>query len=320
MITSGEHPSLVGPPRVPANATHPLLVGRVTPAANGANGANGAPRSEPQGDTPVRGRRGYNKLFASLLTSSRWVESSSDEKAVLIALLALKDADGFVAASIPGLAHAAQVSIEVTQKMIDKLKSPDPFSRSQRCEGRTLEQIEGGFRFLNHREYRDWKERVRTEIEREIVASTSTSTSTDSETFSGRITYEKPLNPTTKHPTKQALDSWHPQELAAFCSLRGDGERGTFIIARRFAELAARRGEPDFTLAISYIAKDLRVSIQRAGKLRASIVQKGFIEEARPYSKEENKSARYRWALKTTLPIPPMPSSGQDDPDEELPF
>jgi len=55
--------------------------------------------------------RTFTKLSPDIVTSSRWVGSSSDEKVVLTTLLALKDKDGYVWPSVPGIAKLAEVSI-----------------------------------------------------------------------------------------------------------------------------------------------------------------------------------------------------------------
>jgi hypothetical protein len=261
-------------------------------------------------------RESFTPLHRSILTSSRWTNGDSAGKLVLVILLALKERNGFVAASVPGIAHLAGVTVEAARKVIEELKSPDPDSRSKQNEGRTIEEVEGGFRFLNNEAYliRARTRPSRDERERDYVIQYNRSTSQP------QTTYEKPVNPpgkypsqpTSKHPSKETLDNWHPSELATFSALQGDGERVTFIIARGFAELAARKEENSFALAINYIAKKRNITKQRAGELRAILIRKGIIEETQPYSREENKAARYRWALPTTLPL--VPESDDDEP------
>jgi hypothetical protein len=257
-------------------------------------------------------RETYTPLHRSILTSSRWTNGDPAAKLVLVTFLALKERNGFVAASVPGIAKQAGVTVEAARKAIDELKSPDPDSRSKQDEGRTIEEVEGGFRFLHNDAYLE-RARARPSTdkrERDYVIQCN------SEPSHHHTTYEKPLTPTSNHPSnhpsKLALNSWHPAELAEFAALQGDGERETFIIARGFAELAASRGFSEFSLATSYIAKERHISDQVAGRLRLSLVRKGIIEETKPYSRKENKAAIYRWALPTTLPIP-KPESDDDD-------
>lgn len=96
---------------------------------------------------------GYNKLFASIVTSTVWQECS-DTRVVWTTLLALANKHGEVMGSIPGLANVANVSIEAFERALATFESPDKYSRTTDNEGRRLERIDGGFRLLNHSKYR----------------------------------------------------------------------------------------------------------------------------------------------------------------------
>ena len=96
---------------------------------------------------------GYTKLFSSIITSSIWTEDDQT-RIVWITLLALADRHGEVAASIPGLARVAGVSVEACEKAIAKFMAPDPYSRTPDEEGRRIERIEGGWALVNHAKYR----------------------------------------------------------------------------------------------------------------------------------------------------------------------
>lgn len=98
--------------------------------------------------------KGYTKLFKSIVTSSIWQESD-ETRIIWITLLALADADGKVDAAIPGLANVARVSLEKTEEAINRLESPDPYSRSPEHDGRRIEKCDGGWRVLNHEKYRN---------------------------------------------------------------------------------------------------------------------------------------------------------------------
>jgi hypothetical protein len=50
---------------------------------------------------------------------------------------------------VPGLAHAARVSMDECQKALTTLLAPDQWSRTPDFEGRRIEVIEGGWRILN---------------------------------------------------------------------------------------------------------------------------------------------------------------------------
>lgn len=96
----------------------------------------------------------YTKLFGSLLDSSIWQEGKH-VKILWITLLAMKDRDGEVEASVPGLARRAGLSIDETVDGLKVLLAPDPWSRTPDHEGRRLVEMPGGWRVLNHDKYRD---------------------------------------------------------------------------------------------------------------------------------------------------------------------
>lgn len=97
---------------------------------------------------------GFVKLYGTILTSSVWVESTST-RIVWITLLALADKDGFVAASLPGLAHAANVSVPECEAAMRVLCAPDAHSRTKDFDGRRVEEADGGWVVLNRTKYRD---------------------------------------------------------------------------------------------------------------------------------------------------------------------
>lgn len=76
---------------------------------------------------------------------------------VWITLLAMKDAEGEVHGSIPGIGHLAGVSTEQADQALQRLMQPDPYSRTKDNEGRRIATIPGGWRVLNHALYRDSK-------------------------------------------------------------------------------------------------------------------------------------------------------------------
>lgn len=96
----------------------------------------------------------YTKLFNSITDSSVWSEPS-DIRVLWITMLAMADRNGLIHASVPGLAHRARISLETTQAGLKKFMEPDPFSRSKDFEGRRIEEVDGGWKLLNHEKYRD---------------------------------------------------------------------------------------------------------------------------------------------------------------------
>jgi hypothetical protein len=97
---------------------------------------------------------GYIKIFQSILDSTIW-RAPDHVRLVWITMLAMSNKHGEVDASIPGLADRARVSIPQCEEALEMLGSPDPYSRSTEYEGRRIENIEGGWRLLNHAKYRD---------------------------------------------------------------------------------------------------------------------------------------------------------------------
>jgi hypothetical protein len=97
---------------------------------------------------------GYTKLFNSILMSTIWREDDKT-RIVWITLLAMADKNGVAETSLPSLADAARVSFDDCIKALEKLKSPDEYSRTKDNEGRRITEIEGGFLLLNHGKYRE---------------------------------------------------------------------------------------------------------------------------------------------------------------------
>ena len=106
---------------------------------------------------------GFTKLFSGLVYSTVWREEMH-VKVVWITMLALADRDGFVAASLPGLADAARVSLEQCEDALTRLMAPDPHSRTKLYEGRRIEVSDGGWKLLNYLKYRE----LRSKDERRI--------------------------------------------------------------------------------------------------------------------------------------------------------
>src|SRR4030095_10381641 len=98
-------------------------------------------------------QRGFTKLFNTIVTSTMWREDN-ETRLLWITLLALSDRHGEVSASIPGLAHVANISEEGCRRGITKLESPDPDSRTETAEGRRITKIDGGWMIINYPLYR----------------------------------------------------------------------------------------------------------------------------------------------------------------------
>lgn len=96
----------------------------------------------------------FTLLWSSLVTSSVW-QTSKETRLVWITLLAMKDKDGVVQASIPGMARMAGVTVLECEAALNELSSPDKYSRTKANEGRRIAACEGGWHILNHLKYRN---------------------------------------------------------------------------------------------------------------------------------------------------------------------
>lgn len=93
-------------------------------------------------------------------------------------MLALATRDGYVAASLPGLAHVARVSREEAEQAIKTLSAPDPDSRSHEYDGRRIAAVDGGWTILNYAKVRDeWTMDDRREYQRQWIHNKRMSTS-----------------------------------------------------------------------------------------------------------------------------------------------
>jgi hypothetical protein len=69
-------------------------------------------------------------------------------------MLAMADQNGYVGASMPGLAGRARVALDACITAIGTLESPDEWSRTKEHEGRRIAPADGGWVLLNHAKYR----------------------------------------------------------------------------------------------------------------------------------------------------------------------
>lgn len=108
----------------------------------------------------------FTKLFSSITRSSIWLEDDQTLR-VWVTMLALADRNGYVGASVGGLAALARVPRDKTQDALDKFLSPDEDSRSKDFDGRRIEVSDRGWNILNYQRFRDMRdEEARKEYER----------------------------------------------------------------------------------------------------------------------------------------------------------
>lgn len=87
---------------------------------------------------------GYIPLFGSLIHSTVWREPNH-VRILWITMLCMADADGYVGASLPGLADAARISREQCREALSILMAPDPDSRDPVDGGQRVFQSDRGW-------------------------------------------------------------------------------------------------------------------------------------------------------------------------------
>jgi hypothetical protein len=75
---------------------------------------------------------------------------------VWIAFLASCNQSGIAQVSAVYIASVCRLPIEIVMCSIEKLSSPDEFSRSIEREGRRLERVDGGYKIINYLKYREF--------------------------------------------------------------------------------------------------------------------------------------------------------------------
>lgn len=97
-------------------------------------------------------KKPYVTIDADILTSTIWREPPH-VKVVWFTLLILCDLDGYVGASIPGIASTAGVTDEQCRDAMRRFQEPDPDSRTQSDEGRRIRVADRGFQIINFIEH-----------------------------------------------------------------------------------------------------------------------------------------------------------------------
>ena len=165
----------------------------------------------------------FTKLFSSITESTVWCEDLPT-RITWICMLAMSDRKGRVFASVPGLANRARVSVEEARAALGKFLSPDLDSRTKEHEGRRIEEIDGGWRLLNHEKYRNMRdEEERKEYKREWIKERRHVDKQKSTVDQGRPPYtnaeadaeaEAYINP--KNPTARKTAPPDPEWLSKF--------------------------------------------------------------------------------------------------------
>jgi hypothetical protein len=97
---------------------------------------------------------GFAKVYGSILDSSVWMEDAPT-RITWITMLVMADANGFVEASVSGIARRANVTLDQCRTALDCFQNPDPDSKDPANEGRRVTRVDGGFFILNYEKYRE---------------------------------------------------------------------------------------------------------------------------------------------------------------------
>lgn len=97
---------------------------------------------------------GFTLLWSKMLYSSVWVKGTKEDKLLWVTILMMKDKDGFVLSSVPGLARMAGITDLECKTCLKKFLNPDPDDSSKIEEGRKLREVAGGWQVVNHDLYR----------------------------------------------------------------------------------------------------------------------------------------------------------------------
>jgi hypothetical protein len=97
---------------------------------------------------------GFALLWGKILDSSIWVKESKETRLVWVTMLAMKNADGVIQASVIGLADRAKVSPDECRMALKIFLSPDPDDTSKVEDGRRIREVSGGWQIVNHDLYR----------------------------------------------------------------------------------------------------------------------------------------------------------------------
>lgn len=95
----------------------------------------------------------YATLCSSIVRSTVW-DLPDHARLVWVTMLAIKDKDGCVWSSIPGLAHEARVALDRTEDALRLLGAPDAYSSTKDHEGRRILPIDGGWLIVTHAKHR----------------------------------------------------------------------------------------------------------------------------------------------------------------------
>lgn len=100
----------------------------------------------------------FTKLYSQIVTSSIWNEPNH-VRLLWVTMLALADENGYVGASVGGLAHTARMTRGECEDALKILAGPDSDSRTKDFDGRRIGEADGGWFILNYEKFRARRDR-----------------------------------------------------------------------------------------------------------------------------------------------------------------
>lgn len=112
----------------------------------------------------------WTPLHSSIVTSTIWREPHH-VRIVWVTMLAMANRYGIFEGSVPGLADMARVTLEECLDALERLSSPDKWSRTKEHDGRRIEAVDGGWILLTYPKHRaETHCTKRAEYQREWIA------------------------------------------------------------------------------------------------------------------------------------------------------
>jgi hypothetical protein len=224
--------------------------------------------------------------------------------------------NGFVPGTEETLRRLFNVPLKELVEAIRVLESPDPKSRTPVKEGRRIEKVQGGWNIINFQ--------LHQQVPEPILFSFNNGTGDKKREVKAQ---GQGQGEGEEHRAVALLGQADPSpelspaELEIYSDLAGR-IRSLFLILREWASIAADKNEPDFGVSQEHLVKVLQCRRQSVAGTLERLVRLGVIENTAPYDRPGHRSARYRWTLETTIPVPAMaePEQKSDLDDEEDPF
>jgi hypothetical protein len=269
-----------------------------------------------------------------MFTGSTWSKPWQARIVLLTMLWLGQSTNGLVMATVSGLARLAGLSLEDTQKGLEDLLSPDPDSRTQTQNGRTIEKVEGGWQIINFLAYQELMNHDHAPNPNPN-GKTSNKMTSSSFTKGNENENENDRNQVTSTPMKTlqntsarssvadfcsgsvAPEDWSPEEKGAFESLNTQRQRGMFLDVRGWAAVAAKNGEPNFPIAQDVLASKHYCSQRNVSNIIRDFQRLDYITMTARAEPLKKRASEYRWALPTTLLIPAYTGPAMEDQEDQ---